>query len=102
MSNKVKMELPEQEATNEVAQEEQKYSYDDLYKIAQRLSASNAELQQRLNQMALGNFFTRLEFLFKVVKYSEKFPDDFVKKCVDEIVGGMTVEEGEKEVDKEN
>lgn len=91
--SKVKMELPVQEDQN--TEQESKLSYDDLMKIATGLKASNIELQRRLNDMALSNFFTRLEFLFKVVKFSDKFPDDFVKKCIDEITANMIIEEGE-------
>lgn len=96
---KVKMDLPEGTQTVQ----EEKIPYDKLYAIAESLNASNAELQRRLNEASLGNFFTRLEFLFKVVKFSEKFPIDFVKTCIDEIVDNMTMVPPEKEGDnKEN
>lgn len=92
---KVKMDLPE--ATQTV--QEDKIPYDKLYAIAESLKATNTELYRRLNDASLGNFFTRLEFLFKVVKHSEKFPEDFVKKCVDEIVSSMTIEENKEQED---
>lgn len=96
---KVKMDLPEGTQTVQ----EEKIPYDKLYAIAESLKATNAELYRRLNDVSLGNFFTRLEFLFKVVKFSEKFPESFVKTCIDEIVDNMTMVPPEKEGDnKEN
>ena len=93
--SKVKMELPEN-ATTANTEKESQLSYDDLMKIANGLKASNIELQRRLNDMALSNFFTRLEFLFKVVKFADKFPESFVKKFVDEITENMTIGEEEE------
>lgn len=90
--SKVKVELPE--AATEVEQPtEKKIPYDDLMNIANNLSATNSELKRRLNDAMLGNFFTRLDFLFKVVKYKESFPDDFTKYCIDEIVESMKIQE---------
>lgn len=92
------MDLPEG-ATQVEEKKDNKLSYDELYKIAQSLNTSNAELQRRLNDLALSNFFTRLEFLFKVVKFSDKFPQDFVKMCIDEVVASMTIRDDDN---KEN
>lgn len=93
---KVKVEMPEEDKKVEAV--EKKLPYDELLKIANGLNRTNAELQNRLNDAMLGNFFTRLEFLFKVLKYADKFTDDFVKKCIDEIQENMTIpEEKEKE-----
>jgi hypothetical protein len=93
---KVKVEMPEE--VKNVEATEKKLPYDELLKIANSLNRTNAELQNRLNDAMLGNFFTRLEFLFKVLKYADKFTDDFVKKCIDEIQESMTIpEEKEKE-----
>lgn len=98
MSNKVKMELPDGSAPVET--QEEKIPYDKLYQIATGLNKTNQELQMRLNEVSLGNFFTRLEFLFKVVKFADKFPDDFVKSTVDEIVESMTIPPQEREKDE--
>jgi hypothetical protein len=91
--SKVKVEMPE----GAVKAEDQNngLSYDDLMQVANRLNAINKELQERLNNAMLGNFFTRLDFLFKVVKYSDKFPESFVKTCIDEICENMTIKEEE-------
>ena len=92
--SKVKMELPNGAVDAEAPeQKKQEYSYDDLLQIAKSLSTSNVELQRRLNDAMLSNFFTRLEFLFKVVKFADKFPDDFVKKTIEEIITDMSFEE---------
>ena len=96
--SKVKVEMPTETVVNpdvENAEKEQHLSYEDLSKIANHLSSLNDELQRRLNNAMLGNFFTRLDFLFKVVKYSDKFPESFVKLCIDEICENMTIKEEE-------
>lgn len=98
MSNKVKMELPDGSAS--VEKQEEKIPYEQLYQIATGLNKTNQELQMRLNEVSLGNFFTRLEFLFKVVKFADKFPDDFVKSTIDEIVESMTIPPQEREKDE--
>lgn len=98
MSAKVKMELPDGSAPVET--QEQKIPYDKLYQIAQGLNQTNQELQLRLNEVSLGNFFTRLEFLFKVVKFADKFPEDFVKSIIDEIVESMTIDKKESSEEK--
>jgi len=98
MSKKVKVELPDGSAPVET--QEEKISYEQLYQIATSLNKTNQELQMRLNEVSLGNFFTRLEFLFKVVKFADKFPDDFVKSTVDEIVESMTIPPQEREKDE--
>ena len=110
MSNKVKMELPDGSTSVEtmelpdgsapVETQEEKIPYDKLYQIAIGLNKTNQELQMRLNEVSLGNFFTRLEFLFKVVKFADKFPEDFVKVTVDEIVESMTIDKQEPNEEK--
>ena len=93
---KVKVEMPEDGKNVETA--EKKLPYDKLLEIANGLNRTNAELQNRLNDVMLGNFFTRLDFLFKVIQYADKFTDDFVKECIEEIQESMTIkEEKEKE-----
>ena len=92
------MELPDGSAPVET--QEEKIPYDKLYQIATSLNDTNKQLQLRLNELSLGNFFTRLEFLFKVVKFADKFPEDFVKTTVDEIVESMTIDKQEPNEEK--
>ena len=49
------------------------------------------ELQNHLTKMNLDNMFTRLEFLFRAVSFSDDFPTDFIQDCKDEIVELMTI-----------
>lgn len=74
---------------NKVTKE--KFTYDELNNIATQLSKQNEQLYNQLQQANLANSFTRLEFLFQVVKYSDKFPSDFVNNAVNEIVNMMTI-----------
>ena len=42
------------------------------------------------------NMLSRLKFLFKVVENAINFPDEFVTKCVTEIMDIMTIPEVEE------
>lgn len=63
---------------------ENKLSYEELENIANNLYA-------RLQSAEMSNMFKRLDYLFKVVKYSEAFTPAFVEKCVAEIEEVITL-----------
>lgn len=71
-------------------QEEKKLSYEDLEKVAQQLSVQCQQLSQRLQQRDLEMTFKRLDYLFEVLKSAERFPEDFLLGCIDEIIDIMT------------
>lgn len=70
------------EATNT----ETKLSYEELEKVAN-------ELYTRLQQSEMSNVFKRLDYLFKIVENIHSFPEEFQKKCIEEIVSFMTIPE---------
>lgn len=93
------------------AQPQEKLTYERLQKIAQDLVAQNNYLktqnQQLLNKVQeLSDFslFKRLDYLFKVMELSSKFPAEFVTSCSEEIVARMTLpaEAPAEEAKKEN
>ena len=63
---------------------ENKLSYEELENVANNLYA-------RLQQAEMSNMFKRLDYLFKVVKYSGAFTPAFVESCVAEIEGVLTI-----------
>lgn len=73
----------------------QKMSYEELENVAAQLSQQNQQLYARLQQAEMSNMLSRLEFLFKVVKNAQAFPEEFVTKCTTEIVDIMTIPEVE-------
>ena len=68
----------------EVTNTENKLSYEELENVANNLYA-------RLQQAEMSNMFKRLDYLFKVVKYSGAFTPAFVESCVAEIEGVLTI-----------
>lgn len=88
----------------EVKKEEQKapvkLTYEQLESVAHQLQSQNQQLFQQINAIRIENMFKRLEFLFKVVEDSDRFPSDFVIKCTDEIVDMMTLKEEEPKEDE--
>lgn len=96
-----------EEAQNKSAAEEskttvdKKLSYEELENIAHQLSDQARSLYARVQQLESNALFQRLNYLFKVVDKSctFSFPDDFVKKCAEEIIEILTIPEEEHESD---
>ena len=74
----------------------QKLSYEQLEQVATQLSQQVQNLYAKLQEAEVSNMLSRLNFLFKVVENDSKFPAEFVKKCVEEIVDIMTIKEPEE------
>ena len=78
-----------------------KLTYEELENVCHQLSEQSRNLYQKLQELDLSNLFKRLDYLFRVIENKEAFPDDFIKKCVDEIMTDMTpVETPVEETDK--
>lgn len=84
-----------------VNQEEKKLSYEELEQAAQSISAQYQNLVVKYKELAAkhqelmqNNYFVRLEWLYRVIN-SDRFPESFVKKCVDEFISMMTPTEEE-------
>jgi len=77
--------------------EKKKLSYEELENVCHQLSDQSQTLYRKLQEANLGNMFKRLDYLFAVVENKDAFPEDFVKKTIDEIVSSMTVPETTEE-----
>lgn len=87
MENKVEMTAKK----GGKVQEEKKLSYEELEKIAQQLSIQVQQLSQRIQHQDMELTFKRLDYLFGVVNCPNSvFPEEFTKKCIDEIMDIMT------------
>lgn len=86
--------MPEVEAPKE---QSRKVSYEQLENIAHQLSEQNSQLVRKLQEINMQNVFARLNFLFRVVEFGSKFPEEFLTKCINEIVSLMTVESTDTE-----
>lgn len=73
--------------------EKKKLSYEELENVCHQLSDQARTLYQKLQDTTMTNMFKRLDYLFAVLENKDAFPDDFVKKCVDEVVNSMTIPE---------
>lgn len=77
--------------------EKKKLSYEELENVAHQLSEQSQTLYRKLQEANMANMFKRLDYLFAVIENREAFPDDFVKKTIDEIVNTMTIPEAPAE-----
>lgn len=74
----------------------EKLSYEQLENVAAELQSKCATLYTELQNANMFNMFKRLDYLFKVVENNTRFPVDFARQCVDEIVMLMTPPTEEK------
>lgn len=79
--------------------EEQKISYDKLREIASQLHNQNQQLISRVRELEITLNQVRLEYLFAVVKHSDKFPQEFVDMCTKDIVRALSPVEKSEEPD---
>ena len=71
--------------------EEKKLSYEELNNVCHQLSNQSRELYQKLQEANQFNMFKRLDYLFAVVKFYERFSTEFATKCIEEIEQIMTI-----------
>ena len=81
----------------EEKKETKKLSYEELENVCHQLSEQSQTLYRKLQEANMTNMFKRLDYLFAVVENEVAFPEDFVKKCVDEIITSMTIPEETEE-----
>lgn len=75
-------------------------SYEELNDVANQLSMQLRQAQARIAQM--DNTLVRLELLFKVVEFADRFNPDFVVACSNEIESLISLSgQEEKTEDKE-
>lgn len=79
-------------------EKEQKLTYEQLNNICSELYQQNQVLRKQLQEANLNNMFKRLDYLFKVVEYSNAFGDpEFIGNCIEEIKDAIVIKEPEKE-----
>lgn len=67
-------------------------TYKELEDTCNRLVAQNRSLIDHIQSLNASNMFKRLDYLFKVLEYSQVIGDpEFVGNCVDEIKEAMTI-----------
>lgn len=77
--------------------EEKKLSYEELNNVCHQLSNQSRELYQKLQEANQFNMFKRLDYLFAVVKFYERFSAEFATKCIEEIEQIMTIPDAPNE-----
>ena len=82
-----------EQKTSETPKRNEKLSYQELENIARQLDEQARTMYQELQKSKLENYFTQLNFLFKVLDHPDLFPEKFVSKIVDRIVKEMKVDE---------
>lgn len=65
--------------------EKTELTYEQLNAVATQLSQQNMQLRKQIEEMNYVNLFKRLDYLFKVVEFADKFSTPFVNACIAEI-----------------
>lgn len=71
--------------------------YEELANNFIALRQEYFKMHKTLSEYERSNYFTQLGILIEIVKTSDKFPKEFVDRCVNEIIGMMTPEESSDE-----
>ena len=88
--NTVKMNV---ELPKNIEDEFDSMTKNKLKEVAGQLYYQNQQLMNRIKNMDMTNIFRRLDYLFKVMDHSEKYPKEFVGMVINEICTGMYPEE---------
>lgn len=75
--------------------------YEELANNFIALRQEYFKMHKTLSEYERSNYFTQLGILIEIVKASDKFPKEFVDRCVNEIINMMTPEENANEESKE-
>ena len=70
-----------------------KPTYEELEKVLEVRNTQLQEMYRQLQEATSQNVIIRLQFLFDVLKNSDKFSTQFVAKCVTEIEEALTIPE---------
>lgn len=76
---------------NNGKKEEKKLTYEQLNDACNQLWQQNKQLATRTRELEQFAMNKRLDYLFKVLEYSNKFNSDFIVNCVNEIEEAMTI-----------
>lgn len=76
---------------NNGKKEEKKLTYEQLNDACNQLWQQNKQLATRTRELEQFAMNKRLDYLFKVLEYSNKFSSDFIVSCTNEIEEAMTI-----------
>ena len=82
--------------------QQKKLTYDQLNDACIQLSQQNRQLIMRNRELENFAMNKRLDYLFKVLEYSNKFSSDFIVSCVSEIEQAMTIPQEPEEHKEEH
>lgn len=85
----VKKVIPPVKVDYEAQYKELKGKYDQAVDFNRQLSAQAKSLYEKLQRADASNFFTRLNFLFKIVEQAPLFPKSVVADTIEEITDAM-------------
>lgn len=85
----VKKIIPPVKVDYEAQYKELKEKYDQAVDFNRQLSAQAKSLYDKLQRADASNFFTRLNFLFKIVEQAPLFPKSVVADTIEEITDAM-------------
>ena len=75
---------------NKTAEVREKPTYEQLQNYVDQLAAQNMSLRKRIAETDEISFFRMLEYSFKVIENKEVFPEEFLSRCISNIVEAMT------------
>ena len=75
---------------NKTTEVMEKPTYEQLQNYVEQLAAQNMSLRKRIAETDEISFFRMLEYSFKVIENKEVFPEEFLNKCISNIVEAMT------------
>lgn len=79
-----------------------KLTYEQLNDACNQLWQQNKQLAVRNRELEQFVMNKRLDYLFKIVEFSNKFSSDFIVSCISEIEQTMTIPSEPKEDNKED
>jgi len=81
--------------------EKKELSHEELKNVAGQLQQQNKFLIEQLQKQQGESFYKRLDYLYKTLEFRGVFPEEFIGKCIDEIVSTITIPEEVKQSDIE-
>ena len=79
----------------------QKLTYEQLNDACNQLLQQNRQLVVKNRDLEQFVINKRLDYLFKVLEFSDKFHSDFVVSCATEIEEGMAIPQNKEETKEE-
>lgn len=86
--------------TGKKGEETKKLTYEQLNDACNQLWQQNKQLSVRNRELESFVMNKRLDYLFKVLEFSNKFSSDFIVNCVSEIEEAMAIPQDKTEEPK--